>query len=409
MSYRNRTPRMAALLLSAALGAASLSLVPAAEAAPQVHVAPAHPKAGDTSATTITRVSATKGSPGQMIIIAGTNLAAEEADENFPELKTWKAKTVKFGDTVVAADRVTVLGFKGELILVTVPKHANGTVTLTVGDAAKGVKFTYNAPVTVDITLDLLEGGTVTTETGATGLTVEGTNFSKTTKVLVGGKPVKITSVATDGTKITFDVPAGLVGVQDVLVTDSGTVHIAGFVVYVPAQIAVTAASSGALVEANTNIELTGTNLDKVTSATYGGAKVTFKKTTDATKLTVTIPKGAALEDGKLTLTTKYGATATIEIDRAPAPTPTVTAVSTVTASTAGEITLTGTGLTGLKKVVIKNEANKLFAGSKFVVAADGKSAKVTFPALAAGTYTVSVTAVSATASTAFEFTVAAS
>ena len=38
MSYRNRTPRMAALLLSVALGGASLTMLPPADAAPQVHV-----------------------------------------------------------------------------------------------------------------------------------------------------------------------------------------------------------------------------------------------------------------------------------------------------------------------------------------------------------------------------------
>lgn len=404
MSYRNRTPRMVALLLSIALAGTTVALLPAAEAAPQVHVATSHAKA-DAAPAAIKRVSATKGSPGHFLIIVGTNLASEE-DSEVPGAKEWKAKVVKFGDTV--AEHASVIGFKGEMLLVTVPDHANGTVTLTVGDA-KGVKFTYNAPITVETELNLLPDGQVTSESGATGLVIEGTNFSKNTKVLVGGKPAKITAVAADGKKITFDVPAGMTGPQDVLVTDSGLVFIAGFVLYQPTAIAVTAASGDALVEANTDIVLTGTNLDKVTAATYGGAKVTFKKTTDATKLTVTIPKGVAVADGELTLTTKYGATATIAVDRTPAPTPTVTAVSTVTAATAGEVTLTGTGLAGLKKVVIENEAGKLFAGSKFVVAADGKSAKVTFPALAAGKYTVSVTAVAATASTEFEFTVAAS
>ena len=80
-------------------------------------------------------------------------------------------------------------------------------------------------------------------------------------------------------------------------------------------------------------------------------------------------------------MTTKYGATATQDVDRVAAPVPTVTAISTVTVATAGEVTLTGTNLTGLKKVVVKNAAGKLFNGTKFTVT-NATSANVTLPAL---------------------------
>ncbi|GAB6986918.1 hypothetical protein [Nocardioides pyridinolyticus] len=81
-------------------------------------------------------------------------------------------------------------------------------------------------------------------------------------------------------------------------------------------------------------------------------------------------------------------------MDRVAAPTPTT-----------GGVTLTGTGLTGLKKFVVKNAAGKVLNGSKISVTS-ATSAKVTLPALPAGDYSIRVFAISATGSTAFNFTV---
>ncbi len=402
--HRNRTPRMAALFLGVALGAASLTTVPAATAAAphasaSAALAHAAQKATTKPDTVVSRLSATKGVAGDTVLIKGVKLAtADDSD--------WVAKAVKFGETAVATSSVTALS--ESTLVVVVPAGANGAVVVTVGDAIKGPKFTYAAPATVTTDQEDLDDLAPVSETGLADVAIDGTNFTKSTKVVVGGKAAKVNKEGGfTATKLTVALPTGLVGVQDVVVVDGGKTHYVGYVTYAGKPVTITAVSGTSYVEQNSAVELTGTNLDLVSAVTYDGVKASFKKPAKGVsdKLTVTIPKGAAVADGDLVITTKYAATATAEVDRVAAPVPAVSAVSTVTPSAAGEVTLTGTNLTGLKKVVVKNEAGKLFSGSKISVTS-ATSAKVTLPALAAGDYTIVVTAISATSSTELEFTV---
>ncbi|HEY1117170.1 MAG TPA: IPT/TIG domain-containing protein [Acidimicrobiales bacterium] len=409
---------MAALFLGAALGAASLTMAPAAQAAPAHHAsvsaaavaAPA--KATTKPDTVVTRLSATKGVAGNTVLIKGTKLATANDDPDTADETPWIGKAVKFGETAVATNKVTALS--ESTLVVEVPANANGQYVVTVGDATKGPKFTYAAPVTISTDQDDLDAlaATMVSETGLADGTIDGTNFTKATKVVVGGKAAKINKEGGfTATKLTFAYPAGLLGVQDVVVVDSGVTYYVGYVTYHGKPVTVTGATGTSYVEQASAVELTGTNLDLVTSVTYDGVKASFKKPAKGTtdKLTVTIPKGEAKADGALVVTTKYEATASYEIDRVAAPVPTVSAVTTVTPATAGEVTLTGTGLTGLKKVVVKNvTTGKLYAGSKISVTSS-TSAKVTLPALPAGDYTLQVFAISATGSTAHEFTVGSS
>lgn len=401
--HRNRTPRMAALFLGATLGAASLTMVPvAAQAASAPHASVSVASKAVTPATVVTRLSSAKGVAGDTVLVKGTGLATRPSS-------TWLAKAVTFGETTVASNKVTALS--ATALLVEVPAGANGVVTVLVGDATKGPKFTYAAPATITTDQDDLDVLDPVSETGLADVAIDGTNFTKATKVVVGGKPAKINKEGGfTATKLTVAFPAGLVGEQDVVVVDGGKNYFVGFVTYYGKPVSMTGFTGTSYVEQPSAIELTGTNLDLVASVTYDGAKASFKKPAKGVtdKLTVTVPKGEAVEDGDLVLSTKYGATDTLELDRVTAPTPVVTAVSTVTPATAGEVTLTGTGLTGLKKVVIKNAAGKAFNGSKISVVSS-TSAKVTLPALVAGTYKMTVTAISATSSAELTVTVGSS
>ncbi len=76
---------------------------------------------------------------------------------------------------------------------------------------------------------------------------------------------------------------------------------------YAGKPVTVTAVSGTSYVEQASAVELTGTNLDLVASVTFAGAKASFKKPAKGVsdKLTVTIPKGAAVTDGELVVTTK--------------------------------------------------------------------------------------------------------
>lgn len=405
MSNRNRTPRTAALFLSLALAGGAALTIPAANAAV------------DPTAPVVKRLSATKGVAGDKIFVQGANLATVDdngtpADTSDDELA---AVAVKFDNAVEGATDLTastVTALSKTALVVTLPAGANGTYTVLAGAAVKGPKFTYSAPITVTTNQAALSALEPVSETGLVDAVVTGTNFTKATKVIVGGKSVKINKdgLKADGTEIKFAYPTGLWGIQDVVVSDpSKTVYI-GYVTYEGKKPTIGTVTGTSYVEVASTLEITGgTNLDLVTGVTYDGVKAAFKVTKDdATKLSVTVPAGAAKTGGDLVVTTKYGETATKTVNRVAASVPTVTAVSTVTKNVAGEATLTGTNLTGLKKVVVTAvTGGKVYAGAKIAVVS-ATSAKVTLPALPAGDYKVVVTAISATASTDFTFTVAA-
>lgn len=403
MSNRNRTPRTAALLLSIAVGGATLTILPAAHAVV------------DPTAPVVKRLSAAKGVAGDKIFVQGANLATLDDNGTPADTSddTWQAGTVVFdslveGGTDATASSVTALS--ATALVVTVPAHANGATQVLVGSATKGPKFAYSAPITVTTLQAALTALAPKSETGLADVTIAGTNFTKSTKVLIGGKAAKLATdgLAADGTSIKVALPAGLWGIQDVVVTDPSATIYVGYVTYAGLKPTIGTVTGTAYAEQASVVEITGgTNLDLVTGVTYDGATAAFKVTKgDGTKLTVTIPAGAANASGALVVTTKYGETASKTVARVAAPVPTVSAVSTVTAVTPGEVTLTGTNLTGLKKVVVKDANGKTYSGSKITVVS-ATSAKVTLPALQPGDYTLSVTAISATASTDKTFTVA--
>lgn len=416
MSHRNRTPRTAALFLSLAVAGGALALTPAAMATSGA----VHAKAVAPTEQNVTRLSVAKASAGDTILVHGTALASVD-DKGTPATNddVFVAEAVKFASGKDNADVVAVAGadvtaLSTRVLSVKVPAAAKGTVTVLVGDAVKGPKFTYVA--TVDTDHDDIKGLAVTSEAGLADQTIVGDHFTlKSTKVLVGGKPVKLdatTPVSADGTTLNFDYPAGLIGVQDVVVTDNGATYYVGYVTYtaVKPTLVATGADDYVVVEGPTAVKLTGTNLQHVASVTYAGAKATFTKANLAgTEFVVTVPAGDAVSkaNGKLVVTTKYGESATVTIPRVAAALPTVTSVTGAVVA-GGEVTLAGTNLVGLKGVTVTSTSGpvKVYKGTKFVVAADGKSAKVTLPKLLDNTsYELKVTTLFASESAARTFT----
>jgi hypothetical protein len=400
MSTRKVSPRKAAVLVGVV--AATTVFGGPALAATQAAMSLSIAQIAAAPTTAIKRLSLTTGpsTGGATIMISGTGLATVEGEG---EEATFEPKAVQFGTVTVEEDDVEAVSTTA--LEVVVPAKGDNTtakVNVKVGDS-KSVAYTYVSPdVTVSTTQEELDELTPSSDTGLTGVEIEGTNFESTTKVVVGGANAKATVTAT---KLTVAFPAGLSGVQDVVVTDPRTSLYVGHVNYE----AKTPTISGeddytAIAEAATPITLTGTNLDAVVSAKFGTEKATVAKTTDPTKLVVTIPKGAA-KTADLTLTTKYAKTATVEVVRAASATPTVTEVSGAVAS-GGNVTLTGTNLQGLKTVTVTNSADKAFKGS-VVSVASATTATVKLPKLVADDeYELVVTTYATTGSTAETFTV---
>lgn len=407
---RTRTPRTAAILTGIVLGTSVLAATPAlatpkAPAATSGLVRPTTPGAVVAPATVVSRLSLAGGAlaGGEKLMIVGTKLATSSVVD---DETVWTAKTVKFGSVTVDADDVEVLA-EGALE-VTVPAGSESAlaVTVLVGDATKGPKYTYVSPNPV-VTTDQedLDEDAPASDNGLAAQVIEGSGFKATTQVVVGGTKAKATVTAT---KITFDYPAGLTGIQDVVVSDPRLSTYVGHVTYAAKQPTISAKSvEYAAVEGPTTVTLTGTNLTAVTAVTYGTEKATFAKTADATKLVVTVAKGAA-GTADLKVATAYGKTATVSLQRKATPQPAVTAVSGVVL-TGGVATITGTDLGGLKSVKLTDTNKKTYTATA-ITDNTATSAKVKLPALPNNmTYAVVVTTLSVKPSDAFSFKVGVS
>lgn len=397
MTTRKVSPRKATVLTSIVLASTMIG-GPALAAS---HIVTRSGVVRAAAATTVvSRLTLGSGptAGGNKIMIFGTGLATGTS--------SFTAKAVKFGTTTVSAGSVEALSTSA--LEVTVPAKASGKYAVLVGDATKGPSYTYVAPdLTVTTDQDDLDDLAPSSDTGQTGATLAGTGFdAASTKVLVGGVSAKATTTATS---ITYALPAGLAGVQDVVVSDARNSVYVGHVAYAAKVPTLSAVSSYAVNEAATPVTLTGTNLDAVTAVTFVKdatvEKATFAKTTDATKLVVTVPKGAA-KDGDLKVVTKYGKSATFALVRKASPTPTVSAVAGAV-STGGNATLTGTNLVGLKSVKVTG-GGKTFSGTVAAVTS-ATSAVVKLPAIPAGTYGLVATTNAATLSTSQSFSVASS
>lgn len=109
-----------------------------------------------------------------------------------------------------------------QMITVTTPDHVAGVVDVVVaddsGDATYADAFTYTSTLAT-VTLINPASGDVA---GGTVVTITGTNLDGVTAVEFGGTEGTSLSVAEGGLSLTVTTPAHLVGVVDVVLTDSG-------------------------------------------------------------------------------------------------------------------------------------------------------------------------------------------
>lgn len=425
---RNRTPRMAALLLSIAVGGTFLTTT-TADAAPQA--TSVVQRATTSAETVVSRLSTSTGpaAGGNKVLVQGTKLATVNTDPDTAEETPFLAKEVKVGyfkksvwtGVTLDEDKVTALTTGALEIVVPAWTDATLAVQVLVGDATKGPKYTYvSAAPTVSTTQSALSAWAPSSESGLKNdddhvVKIAGSGFdSKLSSVMVGGKKVKAT-LNEAKTEFTFDLPAGLVGAQDVVLSDKRGSTYVGYVIYTAVQPSLEEDQEfgSALNEAATTIRISGTDLNQLASGTFTytgqtkAEKVSIKavknsdKTTDTTHVDVTVPKApkgvTGSQAGTVTLTTKYGNTVSFAITRAPAATPTVTAVTLPADPTKGGVaTLTGTNLVGLKTVTLTDADDKVLKGTSIKVLSS-TSANVTLPKLTDGaTYTLTVTTLAA-------------
>ena len=244
----------------------------------------------------------------------------------------------------------------------TSPVHAAGTVAVQVGDpwslSAPGAatEFSYQTPPVPAITS--LSRGTGPTYL-STPLTITGTGFARTSKVLVEGKAVSFRYVSDSSLAATVPArSAGTVTVQ--VVTPGGTsaaVDVARFTYVAPPVPTVTGLSAtSALTYVSTPVTITGTDFVVVSKVLVGGKAVSYRRVSD-TSVVATFPAAAA-GTVDVQVVTPGGTSAVVGTTRftyvAPAA-PVVTGLSVTRGLTyvGTPVTITGTTLTAASRVLV--------------------------------------------------------
>jgi hypothetical protein len=320
-------------------------------------------------APTVTALSVTRAAAGATVTISGTSLSTATAVKFGTENATFTNVTTSSGATALAA---------------VVPAHAAlGTVDVTVtndaGTSAKSAKtrFTYlpSPPA-----LTGLSPASVST-LGGGAVTVTGRNLTGAT-VKVGTSSASVRSVS--ATSLTFTAPAHAAGSVDVVVTTAGGTASTRLTYVTPPAPTVTALSTHSVsTRSSTAIAVTGSAFVGTVSATVDGRSVSVSRTSE-TQLKVTVPAHAA---GTVALVVKAaGGSAAAQTLTYVAPPPSVRTLSPSagSATKGAVITVNGTGFTGTTAVTLGGTP------VAFTVMSDS-SLRVTVPAGAAGTYTLTV------------------
>lgn len=189
---------------------------------------------------------------------------------------------------------------------------------------------------------------TPTTVKNEADITVTGTNLDLIDKVIFGGDKQGTIKSGGTATQIQVTVPTTAVtGVVDFITKAAKTVHGPTITIIDPGFTSFSPASAAA----NTDIEISGSNLDLVTNVIFfGGNNGTIGSRT-ATQMTVTVPVGA--KTGKITLVAMNGT----QIESASdftvlANLPTITSFSEPKGTPGQILTLNGTNMQLIKQLI---------------------------------------------------------
>ncbi len=205
---------------------------------------------------------------------------------------------------------------------------------------------TMSAPTITNVTP--ISGTTL----GGTSITITGTGFMTGAGVTVGGNAAT-SVVVSSSTSITATTPAGTVGPQDVVVTNTDTgaaTSTAGFTYTTPVVAAPTVSSispTSGTTAGGTTVTITGTNLTGATLVQFGTNPATGVVVSSSTSITATSPAGAAgVVD--VTVTTPGGTSATSSADQFTYTTPVILApaISNIAVSGISSTTATVTWTT---------------------------------------------------------------
>lgn len=297
-----------------------------------------------TGVLTVTLPGLTSMSPnpvkaGTALTITGTNLDL--------------VKTVLFGGnksvTTFTSQTLTQL-------VLTVPIDAHDDTLKII--PASGVLVKSSVPLVMVIpTVNV----TPTSVKNEADITVTGTNLDLIDHVIFGGNKQGTIMAGGTATQIMVTVPIDAVsGVVDFVSRAAKTVHGPSLAIIDPNFTSFSPASASA----KTDMVITGTDLDLVTSVVFTGGITGAIGTRSLTQMTVTIPVGA--KTGKITLMTKNGMQIQSPTDLTVlANLPTITSFSEPAGAPGKILTLNGTNLLLIKQLIFPGNIIATAYGTK--------------------------------------------
>ena len=338
-------------------------------------------------APSVTSFSPTSAVPGTVVTITGTYFTG--------------VTNVRFN----GIDSPSFAANSDTTIKATVPTGAGtGKITVVTSDGS-GVStgdFTTVA-IPSSITFAPTSGGV------GTAVVVSGSNFTGTTAVKFGSTSVPSADIdVVSATEIDVHVPTGATTGKITVTNAAGSGTSSGSFTVLPAP---TVSSFTPLngVGGTTLVTINGKNFTGVTGVSFNGTPATSFGFVSDTKVTATVPSGAST--GQITVTTAAGSGHSTGSFLVYQP-PTITGLTPATQQAGGQITLTGTGFTGVNVAhTTCSTCGVMIDGTinvpTFTVTSD-TSLTLTIPAtgVGPGTHTVTVTN-PANSATSGNFTVA--
>ena len=284
---------------------------------------------------------------------------------------------VWFGGTAAQSSNLT----SSQLASAVSPQNSTGNISvpITIGIVpflGTQVGTFFYQPIPPVPTVSAISPATGWTD-GGDNVTITGSNFTGATKVTIGSQPVTSFTVVSD-TKITATTGSSVVGgaVNVQVTTPNGANGGNSLFTYKFKSPTVTQISpSSGPYQGGYSVTLTGTELTSTSGVTVGGAAATNVTALDGGHVSFTMPAGS-LGAANVVITTQ-GGTATLSNGFTYDSPPVITGVSPTSGPTAGgtNVTITGTGFTGVTQVMFGATAAK-----SFTVASDGKSVTATSP-----------------------------
>lgn len=275
-------------------------------------------------APTITRLSATSGTSGTAVTITGANLTYLIGVD------------INGVPAIVNTQTATTVGITVSNDATTGPIHV-----VTSSGTATGANFLVRPSIT-----------TLTPSSGRrlSSVTINGTNFTGTRAVTVGGIAVPLADILViSPTAIRVVVPATAVSGR-IVVTNAGGTATSGnnFTVVLPPTITSFTPTSGG---AGTAVTVTGTALTGASLVKIGNTVTPISAVTGSTSVRFTIPTGTPISAQKISITTPGGTVLSTTNFTVTNPGPAITSFTPTNGGGMATVRITGTNLNGVTAV----------------------------------------------------------